>query len=148
VTFGGNDTPQTTTVTITTQAAAAPPALLRFTWRMPPRPIAIPLAAIFLLIAWLLFANREQTPFAFRRHFALRIGLLLAVLGASLAFGVAGCGGGGGSGSSGGGGGAPTPPTPTPVGTTVITVTASATGQGAGNANSSQSIGILVDVIQ
>jgi arabinogalactan endo-1,4-beta-galactosidase len=147
VTFSGNDTPQTTTVTIVTQASAAP-ALLRFTWRMRPWPSAFSLAALILLIAWLFFASRQQTSLAVRHHLALRVRLVLVVLAASCVFAAAGCGGGGSGSSGSGGGSTPPPPTATPLGTAVITVTASATAQGAGNANSSQSVGILVDVIQ
>jgi arabinogalactan endo-1,4-beta-galactosidase len=147
VTFDGKDTVQTTTLTITTQAAAAVPPLLRFSWPMRPWPSAFSLVALVLVVAWIFFASRERTPLALRHQAAPKLRLLLAVLAASCVLAVAGCGGGG-SGSS--GGTPPTTPTPTatPLGTIIVTVTASATGQGTGNSNSSQTVGILVNVIQ
>jgi len=143
VTFDGKDTVQTTTLTITTQGAAAAPPLLRFSWRdWRPWPSALSLAGLLLLGAWLFFASRDQSSLVLRRKFALRLRLSLAVLAAGCVLAIAGCGGGGGgSSSSGGGGGGGGQPPVTPLGTTVVTVTASV-------GNSSQSVGILVNVIQ
>ncbi|MGO9640283.1 MAG: RICIN domain-containing protein [Candidatus Acidiferrales bacterium] len=143
VTFDGKDSVQTTTLTITTQAAAAAPLLLRFPWQMPPWPSAFSPVALILLVAWLFFASRKQTALVLRLQLAPRIRLLLLILAAGCVLALAGCGGG--SGSSGGTQPPPSPPTPTPLGTTMITVTANATS---GQGNSSQTVGILVTVTQ
>ncbi|MGD0841186.1 MAG: glycosyl hydrolase 53 family protein [Candidatus Acidiferrales bacterium] len=143
VTFDGKDTVQTTTLTISTQGAAAAPPLLRFSWRdWRPGPSALSLAGLILLVVWLFFVSRDQSLLVLRRQFASRLRLSLAVLAAACVLALAGCGGGGGgSGSSGGGGGGGSQPPVTPLGTTVVTVTASV-------GNSSQNIGILVNVVQ
>jgi arabinogalactan endo-1,4-beta-galactosidase len=141
VTFDGKDTVQTTTLTITTQGAAAAPPLLRFSWRnWRPWQFVLPLVALILLAAWLCFAGRARSPLAPRRQFVLRLRLSLAALAAGCLIALAGCGGGGGSSSGGGGGGGGTPPPVTPLGMAVLTVTASG--------GSSQTVNILINVVQ
>jgi len=138
VTFDGKDTAETTTLTITTGAAAAAPPLLQFPWRIGAWPSALSFVAFLLVITWLYLVYGKQTSWTLRDRLALRLRPLMLLLAVGCIMAAAGCGGGG---SGGGGTGTPPPSTATPVGTTMVTVTASGTG-------TSQNVGILVTVVQ